>query len=100
MVLFLDFFLVLIIKLLTFSFMERLMKKSEVLGYFGGVVKTAAALGTSKTTVSMWGEEVPWKWALLIQAVTAGALKYELHIPTVVIPGSDHNPPSNQGGDS
>lgn len=24
------------------------MKKSEVLGYFGGVVKTAAALGTSK----------------------------------------------------
>lgn len=44
------------------------------------------------------GEEVPWKWALLIQAVTAGALKYELHIPTVVIPGSDHNPPSNQGG--
>ncbi|WP_414835793.1 Cro/CI family transcriptional regulator [Escherichia coli] len=54
------------------------MKKSEVLGYFGGVVKTAAALGTSKTTVSMWGEEVPWKWALLIQAVTAGALKYEL----------------------
>ncbi|HFO4079755.1 TPA: Cro/CI family transcriptional regulator, partial [Escherichia coli] len=49
------------------------MKKSEVLGYFGGVVKTAAALGTSKTTVSMWGEEVPWKWALLIQAVTAGA---------------------------
>ncbi len=26
------------------------------------------------------------------------ALKYELHIPTVVIPGSDHNPPSNQGG--
>ncbi|HHA4726622.1 TPA: Cro/CI family transcriptional regulator [Escherichia coli] len=74
------------------------MKKSEVLGYFGGVVKTAAALGTSKTTVSMWGEEVPWKWALLIQAVTAGALKYELHIPTVVIPGSDQNPPSNQGG--
>ncbi|EKH12570.1 hypothetical protein ECPA34_2405 [Escherichia coli PA34] len=48
--------------------MERLMKKSEVLGYFGGVVKTAAALGTSKTTVSMWGEDVPWKWALLIQA--------------------------------
>ena len=37
------------------------MKKSEVLGYFGGVVKTAAALGTSKTTVSMWGEEVPWR---------------------------------------
>ncbi|EOK8265140.1 Cro/CI family transcriptional regulator [Escherichia coli] len=74
------------------------MKKSEVLGYFGGVVKTAAALGTSKTTVSMWGEDVPWKWALLIQAVTAEALKYELHIPTVVIPDSDHNPPSNQGG--
>lgn len=45
-----------IIKLLAFSFMERLMKKSEVLGYFGGVVKTAAALGTSKTTVSMWGK--------------------------------------------
>ena len=72
------------------------MKKSGVLGYFGGVVKTAAALGTSKPQ-SACGEEVPWKWALLIQAVTAGALKYELHIPTVVIPGSDHNPPSNQG---
>ncbi|EHE8644314.1 hypothetical protein KY790_001157 [Salmonella enterica] len=76
------------------------MKKSEVLGYFGGVVKTAAALGTSKTTVSMWGEDVPWKWALLIQAVTAGALKYELHIPTVVISSADHTLHSDQRGDS
>lgn len=25
-------------------------------------------------------------------------LKLRIHIPTVVIPGSDHNPPSNQGG--
>lgn len=76
------------------------MKKSEVLGYFGGVVKTAAALGTSKTTVSMWGEDVPWKWALLVQAVTAGALKYELHIPTVVIPCADHMSHSSRGDDS
>lgn len=45
-----------IIKLLAFSFMERLMKKSEVLGYFGGVVKTAAALGTSKTQSACGGK--------------------------------------------
>lgn len=31
------------------------MKKSEVLGYFGGVVKTAAALGTSKTSQHVGG---------------------------------------------
>ncbi|AUK22397.1 hypothetical protein CS037_002472 [Escherichia coli] len=76
------------------------MKKSEVLGYFGGVVKTASALGTSKTTVSMWEEDVPWKWALLIQAVTGGALKYELHVPTVTIPSDDCKSISVQGDDS
>lgn len=67
------------------------MKKLEVLGYFGGVVKIVVVLGMLKIIVSMWGEEVLWKWVLLIQVVIVGVFKYELYILMVVIFGFDYN---------
>jgi transcriptional repressor of cell division inhibition gene dicB len=64
------------------------MKKSDVLALFDGTTKTAKALGTSKSTVSNWGDDLPWKWALLVEKVTKGALKYSLHIPCIDITDS------------
>ncbi|RFY49342.1 hypothetical protein CA303_24325, partial [Salmonella enterica subsp. enterica serovar Enteritidis] len=45
-----------------------------VLRYFGGTTKTAIALGISKSTVSLWKENIPWKYALLIEKITNGSL--------------------------
>ncbi|AVL75541.1 Cro/CI family transcriptional regulator [Providencia hangzhouensis] len=50
------------------------MKKQDVLKYFGGTTKTANALGVSKSTVSLWKETIPWKYALLIEKITNGSL--------------------------
>ncbi|EMT5586385.1 TPA: helix-turn-helix domain-containing protein [Providencia stuartii] len=50
------------------------MKKQDVLDYFGGTTKTANALGISKSTVSLWKETIPWKYALLIEKITNGSL--------------------------
>ncbi|WP_434430433.1 Cro/CI family transcriptional regulator [Aeromonas veronii] len=35
------------------------MKKLDVIAYFGGVTKTAKALGISKSAVSLWGGRNP-----------------------------------------
>ncbi|WP_226019972.1 Cro/CI family transcriptional regulator [Serratia symbiotica] len=50
------------------------MKKSEVLAHFGGTNATGNALGISKSTVSLWGELIPWQYALLISEVTDNAI--------------------------
>lgn len=51
------------------------MKKSEVIAHFGGVVKTAKALGISKSSVSLWGDEIPEGRAYQIELMTGGKLK-------------------------
>lgn len=51
------------------------MKKETVLNYFGGVTKTAEALGISKGSVSLWGEEIPQGRAYQIESLTGGLLK-------------------------
>lgn len=53
------------------------MKKENVLEYLGGTTATAKFLGIAKSTVSTWPEVIPWKYALLLQHLTKGALKYE-----------------------
>ncbi|GKQ95992.1 MULTISPECIES: Cro/CI family transcriptional regulator [Aeromonas] len=53
------------------------MKKLDVIAYFGGVTKTAKALGISKSAVSLWGEEIPYGRACQIQLLTKGKLKTE-----------------------
>ncbi|SUP83796.1 Cro/CI family transcriptional regulator [Yersinia wautersii] len=52
------------------------MKKTEVLAHFSGTSATGKALGISKSTVSLWGEKVPWQYALLISEITGGSLKF------------------------
>jgi len=51
------------------------MKKSDVLDYFGGVSKTAKALGITKSAVSVWREVIPYGRAFQIQLMTKGKLK-------------------------
>ncbi|WP_429169320.1 Cro/CI family transcriptional regulator [Aeromonas hydrophila] len=51
------------------------MKKKDVLSHFGGVTKTAAALGVHKATVSCWGEVIPKGRAYEIEVLTGGKLK-------------------------
>ena len=53
------------------------MKKLDVIAYFGGVTKTAKALGISKSAVSLWGEDIPYGRACQVQLLTKGKLKTE-----------------------
>ncbi|MGG6116032.1 Cro/CI family transcriptional regulator [Salmonella enterica] len=53
------------------------MKKTEVLTHFGGTSATGKALGISKSTVSLWGEVIPWRYALLVSEVTGNAIKFD-----------------------
>ncbi|HCC6169345.1 TPA: Cro/Cl family transcriptional regulator [Citrobacter amalonaticus] len=53
------------------------MRKSEVLEHFGGVSKTAYALGISHPAVCRWGEVIPEKQAFVIERITKGKLKYD-----------------------
>lgn len=50
------------------------MKKAAVIEYFGGVEKTAIALGISKGAVSQWGKDIPLLRAYEIERITGGAL--------------------------
>lgn len=56
------------------------MLKKDVINFFGGVTATAKALGISKSTVSIWKPEIPWKYALLIEKITQGTLKANVAI--------------------
>lgn len=51
------------------------MKKKDVIEHFGGVGKTAIALGVLQSAVSQWGENVPQRRAFEIERITNGALK-------------------------
>ncbi|MGK0600357.1 Cro/CI family transcriptional regulator [Yokenella regensburgei] len=52
------------------------MKKSQVLNHFGGTTPAARAIGVSKSTVSLWGETIPWQYALLIAELTEGDMAF------------------------
>lgn len=52
------------------------MNKSEVLSYYGGVTATARYLNIAKSSVSGWSDPIPWKYALLIAAATAGSVPF------------------------
>ncbi|MFV0575969.1 MAG: Cro/CI family transcriptional regulator [Vibrio sp.] len=50
------------------------MRKSDVISYFGGKLKTAKALGISPASVTQWGEFVPESRAYQIEHITGKAL--------------------------
>ncbi|HGH2813472.1 TPA: Cro/CI family transcriptional regulator [Salmonella enterica subsp. enterica serovar Waycross] len=53
------------------------MEKECVLDYFGGTTATAKFLGIAKSTVSVWPAKIPWKYAILLERLTEGKLKYD-----------------------
>lgn len=50
------------------------MKTADVIAHFGNSVKTAKALGITKSAVSQWGEYVPERIAYKVQFLTGGTL--------------------------
>lgn len=53
------------------------MKKNIVLDYYGGVTATARFLNISKSSVSVWPDPIPWKFAMLISKLTNNELMFE-----------------------
>ncbi|QBR52689.1 Cro/CI family transcriptional regulator [Erwinia sp. QL-Z3] len=53
------------------------MYKNLVIQHFGGVVKTADALGIKHPAISRWGSVIPEKQAMRLERITKGALRYE-----------------------
>lgn len=51
------------------------MKKADVIEYFGGIPQTAKALGLSRQSVYLWGDDVPELRAYQIESLTQGKLK-------------------------
>lgn len=49
-------------------------KKSDVIGFFGGTIKTAQAFGISKGAVSQWPDLIPENRARQLTEVTGGKL--------------------------
>jgi hypothetical protein len=50
------------------------MRKRDVLARFGGPIKTAKALGITRSAVAQWGALVPERIAWRVQHLTDGAL--------------------------
>lgn len=53
----------------------EIMKKIDVLAYFGGVKKTADVLGIWPQAVYQWNDDIPELIAYKIEVITKGALK-------------------------
>ncbi|KAB8307613.1 MULTISPECIES: Cro/CI family transcriptional regulator [Rahnella] len=53
------------------------MRKTDVVKHFGGISKTASALGISHPAVCRWGDVIPEKQAFVIERITCGVLKYD-----------------------
>ncbi|ODP73758.1 hypothetical protein A9X63_26260 [Klebsiella pneumoniae] len=53
------------------------MLKNQVVEYYGGISKTAIALGVTHSAVCQWGNVIPQKRAFVIERITNGKLKYD-----------------------
>lgn len=53
------------------------MEKKKVIEFFGGVRKTARALGISHAAVINWGDQIPVGRAYQVQVLSKGKLKVE-----------------------
>jgi hypothetical protein len=53
------------------------MKYTRVIDHFGGLTKTAQALGLQRQTVHVWGvrKRIPSRWQLKLEILSDGALK-------------------------
>ncbi|HBU7748497.1 TPA: helix-turn-helix domain-containing protein [Klebsiella pneumoniae] len=53
------------------------MLKNQVVEYYGGISKTAIALGVTHSAVCQWGNVISQKQAFVIERITNGKLKYD-----------------------
>ena len=53
------------------------MLKNKVVEYYGGISKSAIALGVTHSAVCQWGNVIPQKQAFVIERITNGKLKYD-----------------------
>ncbi|EJR0152273.1 TPA: Cro/CI family transcriptional regulator [Klebsiella pneumoniae] len=56
------------------------MLKTQVVEYYGGISKTAIALGVTHSAVCQWGNVIPQKQAFVIERITKGKLKYDANL--------------------
>ena len=56
------------------------MLKTQVVEYYGGISKTAIALGVTHSAVCQWGNVIPQKQAFVIERITNGKLKYDANL--------------------
>ncbi|HCA7565691.1 Cro/CI family transcriptional regulator [Klebsiella pneumoniae] len=56
------------------------MLKNQVVEYYGGISKTAIALGVTHSAVCQWGNVIPQKQAFVIERITNGKLKYDARL--------------------
>ena len=56
------------------------MLKTQVVEYYGGISKTAIALGVTHSAVCQWGNVIPQKQAFVIERITKGQLKYDANL--------------------
>ena len=53
------------------------MKKSDVVAYYGSNNKTSKNIGLTRQAVDFWGDIIPVTWALKLDKLTNGELKFE-----------------------
>ena len=66
------------VRMLTFKGVYML--KILVVEYYGGISKTAIALGVTHSAVCQWGDVIPQKQAFVIERITNGKLKYDANL--------------------
>ncbi len=53
------------------------MRKADVTKYFGSENKTSKFIGLSRQAVNRWPDPIHVKWALRLEKMTHGDLKFE-----------------------
>ena len=53
------------------------MKKADVVAYYGSNNKTSKNIGLTRQAVDFWGEIIPITWAVKLDKLTDGELKFE-----------------------
>ena len=53
------------------------MKKSDVVRYYGSQNKASKNIGISRQAVGKWPDIIPVQWALALDKMTDGQLKFD-----------------------
>lgn len=57
------------------------MRTSDAVAHYGSQSLLAAALGITASAVNQWGEYVPMRRAIVLEALTGGGLKLDYPLP-------------------